>query len=154
VADRIQLLAVTQQKGGVVIHLEPANLGSITLVVKAVASNITAEVTASDDHVRTALEQSRDQLGQQLQSRGYHLTSVSVGSTSSSSSAGASSSDSSKSNTSSASLWQGTAQQQQQQQQQARSAASAASRAAVAAATDSSTSRQLSSSNKGLDVWI
>ncbi len=153
VADRIQLLAVTQQKEGVVVHLEPANLGSITLVVKAVASNISATVTASDEHVRAALDQSRDQLGQQLQARGYHLASVSVNSASSASSLGQNSSDNSRSNSNTTSLWQGTS-QQQSQQQQSRGSSSFSTRLPGTSAVETASSRTSSSNAKGLDVWI
>jgi hypothetical protein len=153
VADHIQLLAVTQQKDGVVVHLEPADLGSITLVVRAVASNVTAQVTASDEHVRSALEQSRDQLGAQLQARGYHLTSVSVGSAGASSGLGSNLSDGSKGNSNAAGLWQGT-QQQAQQQQQARAATNLSARSAAPVASGNSISQTSSTALKGLDVWI
>ncbi len=79
VADRIELLAASRPSSGVVIHLEPRDLGSITLVVKSQGDSVDAQLYASHDHVRSALQQSHAQLGQSLQQRGIQLGSVSVG---------------------------------------------------------------------------
>ena len=80
VADRIELLAAARSNNGVVIHLEPRDLGSITLVIKNQGESVNAQLYASHDHVRTALQQGRAQLGQSLEQRGIQLASVSVGS--------------------------------------------------------------------------
>lgn len=153
VADRIQLLAATRQQDGVVVHLQPPNLGSITLVVKTVASNVSAQVTATDDHVRSALELGRDQLGQQLQSRGYHLTSISVGSTSSSAGAGSNLSQNSRNGANGPGSWQG--QQQSSQQNAGRPAAQRPTTSIKSETAGPSRPTSVSSSSQpGLDLWI
>lgn len=78
VSDRIQLLAATRPKEGVVVHLDPPDMGSLSLIVKAGVHGVDASISASNDHVRKALEQSRSELGQSLQNRGITLNSVNV----------------------------------------------------------------------------
>jgi flagellar hook-length control protein FliK len=73
VADRIQLLAAARPRAGVTIKLMPQDLGAITLNVKNLGGEVQAQVTASNDQVRTALEQNAAQLGKALEARGLTL---------------------------------------------------------------------------------
>lgn len=80
VADRIEMMAATRPKDGITIHLNPVDLGSITMTVKAVGSLVDTQILASNDNVRDALEQSRPQLAAQMHSRGFQLNNVTLGS--------------------------------------------------------------------------
>ncbi|MBS1717940.1 MAG: flagellar hook-length control protein FliK [Armatimonadetes bacterium] len=85
VSDRIELLAAAKPRGAVTVHLAPADLGTVTLEIKSVGNLVDAKISASHDHVRNALEQSKQALAQNLQQKGYQLQSVSVGAETSSS---------------------------------------------------------------------
>jgi flagellar hook-length control protein FliK len=78
IVDRAEALAAARPRDGVVIHLEPKDLGSITLTVKSVGNQVDAQIGASNEHVRTALEQNRAHLGQAMEFRGLNLTSVTI----------------------------------------------------------------------------
>ncbi len=78
VADRIELMAATRPKEGVTIHLQPDNLGTVTLVVKSLNSTVETQIYASNDHVRDALNQSRNQLVAAMHAKGITLSDVSV----------------------------------------------------------------------------
>ncbi len=78
VADKLQALAASRSKEGVVVQLAPKALGSITLTLKNLGSGMEAHIAASDEHVRKALEQSRPDLIQSMQTRGYQVSSVTV----------------------------------------------------------------------------
>ncbi|MGV3618332.1 MAG: flagellar hook-length control protein FliK [Fimbriimonas sp.] len=78
-ANRIELMAAAKNPEGVVIHLQPADLGSITLIVKPDSGEgVSAKVGASNDQVRQALEASQGTLTRQLELRGHVVASVSV----------------------------------------------------------------------------
>lgn len=73
VADRIENLVASRPRDGVTVHLEPRDLGTVTLVVKGLASSLDVQVTASDERVRQGLEASRPDLAQALAPRGIEL---------------------------------------------------------------------------------
>ena len=73
VAERIESLVAARPKDGVTIHLEPRDLGTVTLVVKGVVSALDVQVTASDERVRKDLDASRPELVQALAPRGIEL---------------------------------------------------------------------------------
>jgi|GEM_PF-7124340 len=78
VADRMQMLAAARPKNGVTIHLSPDDLGTVTVVIKAVGQQVSTDLFASDDRVRNALDQNQTRLSDALGSRGFQLQSVSV----------------------------------------------------------------------------
>lgn len=77
-ADRLQMMAAARQKEGVVVQLEPPNLGQITLLVKPEGNAVTAEISATHDQVRQALIDSQPQLQRRLELRGVVVADVSV----------------------------------------------------------------------------
>ncbi|MFQ3587760.1 MAG: flagellar hook-length control protein FliK [Fimbriimonadaceae bacterium] len=80
IADRIEMLAAKSARREVVVHLEPEELGSVTMVVRRNGTNVEASVYASHEQVRAALDQNRAGLTQQLESRGLTLGGLTVGS--------------------------------------------------------------------------
>ncbi len=78
VADRIEYLAAAKPRGGVTIHLDPKELGSITLVVKQVNGAVDAQVMTENSQVREALTTHQPQLGIALENRGLNLNSITV----------------------------------------------------------------------------
>jgi flagellar hook-length control protein FliK len=77
-ANRIELMAAAKSQQGVIVHLQPLDLGSITLLVKPESGGVSAEIGASNDQVRQALAQSQPQLSRHLELRGLTVTNVSV----------------------------------------------------------------------------
>jgi hypothetical protein len=136
ITDRLELLAATRPKNGVTVQLQPARLGSITLTVKSVGSNVEAHISASNDEVRTALEQNRPLLGQLMQERGLKLDSVSIAA---------------QTATTSHRQPQGQASQQQQQSQ------TTAQMRGTGIAHDPTTTQQVRQTVRsldGVDLWI
>ena len=78
VAERIESLVAARPKDGVTIHLEPRDLGTITLVVKGLASALDVQVAASDERVQRGLDASRPELAQALAPRGIELRELRV----------------------------------------------------------------------------
>jgi flagellar hook-length control protein FliK len=68
----------TRPRGAVVIHLNPEDLGSITLTVKAVGNSIETQIHASDGAVRNALDQNHAQLAASLEQKGFTLSQMTV----------------------------------------------------------------------------
>ena len=91
-ADKIELMAASRPKNGVVVMLEPAHLGAITMVLKGDKSDLQAQVYSENDRVREAIRQAHPSLVQHLGQRGVTLTSLAV-STDNSTSASLSSSN-------------------------------------------------------------
>jgi hypothetical protein len=79
-ANRIELMAATRAREGVVVQLEPENLGAITLLVAPEGSGVRTEIGATNEQVRAALEKSQPALQRQLELRGVAVASVSVSS--------------------------------------------------------------------------
>lgn len=77
-ADRIELLAAARPKQGVVVMLQPADLGSITLVLSGDKSDLQAHVYSENSRVREALQQGHPDLVQHLSGRGVNLTHLAV----------------------------------------------------------------------------
>lgn len=80
VADRIENLVAARPREGVTIHLEPRDLGTVTLVVKGLASALDVQMTASDSRVRESLDASRPELAQALAPRGIEIRELRVAS--------------------------------------------------------------------------
>lgn len=80
VLDRIDALATSRSGRKVTIHLDPKEFGSITLVVGRRGGEVDAEIYASNDRVRHALETNRPNLAAGLDQRGIQLSSMTVGS--------------------------------------------------------------------------
>ncbi|GEM_PF-4389261 len=78
VADRIENMVAARPRDGVTIHMEPHELGTVTLVVKGLASALDVQVTASDERVRQSLDASRPELAQALAPRGIGLREIRV----------------------------------------------------------------------------
>ncbi len=78
VADRIELLSAIRPRHGVTVRLEPADLGSILLTVKARGTSVEAEMAASNESVRQALDSNRGHLGSALLAKGIHLQALTI----------------------------------------------------------------------------
>lgn len=79
VIDRAEALAASRPKNGVTIHLRPQELGSITLFVKRTGTaDVEAQMYASNDQVREALESNRGMLLHSLESKGLNVAAVTV----------------------------------------------------------------------------
>ncbi|MBC8063867.1 MAG: flagellar hook-length control protein FliK, partial [Chlorobia bacterium] len=78
VTDKLHMLAAARPRNGVTIHLNPEDLGSITMVVKSIGRMVDTQLAASDPRVREALDQNQSRLIEAMDSRGYHLQTVTV----------------------------------------------------------------------------
>lgn len=78
--DRIVLLSASRAKEAVIVHLNPPDLGEMTIMVKSASQRVDAEITTSNDNVRQALQAHAGQLGQSLAQRGLELNSLNFGS--------------------------------------------------------------------------
>lgn len=79
VIDRAEALAASRPKNGVTIHLRPQELGTITLIVKRTGTaDVEAQMFASNERVREALESNRGVLLQNLESKGLNVAAVTV----------------------------------------------------------------------------
>jgi flagellar hook-length control protein FliK len=77
-ADRIELLAATRPQNAVVVHLEPPDLGTMTITIARSGNEVEASMAVSHEQVRAAIESGRHQLGQTLEQRGLQLTQLTV----------------------------------------------------------------------------
>ncbi len=107
VADKLQMLAAARPKNGVTIHLNPQDLGSITVVVRSIGRMVDTQLTASDARVADALDQNQTRLIEMMDSRGFQVQSVTVSQQSNHST-----------NQDSKPAWQQSSQQQSQNQSQ------------------------------------
>ncbi len=87
VADRIELLSAGRSKDGIIVHLQPADLGAITVVLHGDRTDLQARLYSENDRVRTALQQAHPDLVKHLGQRGVTLSSLAVSTHNSSSSA-------------------------------------------------------------------
>jgi|GEM_PF-3945753 len=78
VTDRMQLLAVTNNKQAVVVHLNPKDLGSITMTVQTLGKSIEATLNVSHDGVRAMLANDKSALTETMQRKGYLLADFKV----------------------------------------------------------------------------
>ncbi len=143
IVDRIETIAATHRPGGIVIRLNPEDLGTITMAVKSIGDQVEAHIVASDDRVRTALDTSRSQLAQAIEAKGFSLKSVTVAETASTQTQGEST------NQNSSQSQQQTRQDQQSLREQSNMWTYAYSNAD--AATQRSGFARTASS--GLDLW-
>lgn len=67
-----------RRPGQVTIRLNPEELGSLTIVVKHTGGQVSAEITATNDAVRTQLSTHRHELAASLEQKGHQLTSFQV----------------------------------------------------------------------------
>jgi|GEM_PF-3716464 len=88
VADKLQMMVAARSQATTTIQLAPKALGTITLSIKNLNGEIDTQISASNDHVRTALEHSRPDLAGAIQSKGYQVGNISVSGGSSKSSSG------------------------------------------------------------------
>ncbi len=79
VADRIELLIAAKPKQGITIHLDPGDLGKVTIVVKSQGKDVEAQILTNNENVRQAIVQAKTQLIEQLDQRGFSLATVTVG---------------------------------------------------------------------------
>lgn len=79
VTDRIELLIAAKPKQGVTIHLDPGDLGKVTIVVKSQGKDVEAQILTNNESVRQAIVQAKSQLIEQLDQRGFSLATVTVG---------------------------------------------------------------------------
>lgn len=73
VVDRIEDLAAERPRGTVVVRLDPPELGTVTLTIHQFGPRFDADIAASNDALRAALEQNRGQLGQAIEQKGLQL---------------------------------------------------------------------------------
>ncbi len=78
VIETIQEMMASKGNGRTIIRLHPEEMGSITVEVRSNGQHVDARVSASDDRVRTALNNQRPDLVQSVESRGLNLDSFSV----------------------------------------------------------------------------
>lgn len=78
VADRIESMVAARPREGVTVHLEPRDLGTVTLVVKGAASALDVRMYASDDRVKESLNETRNDLAQALAPRGIAVRDVRI----------------------------------------------------------------------------
>lgn len=79
VMDKLDALMASRKNGSVVVHLEPRELGSITITVRMRGEKCDIQMHATDPVVREALAADKGQLIQQVQAKGMTLNSFNVG---------------------------------------------------------------------------
>ncbi|MFY9234828.1 MAG: flagellar hook-length control protein FliK [Fimbriimonadaceae bacterium] len=79
VSERIEHLAAMRSTETITVKLEPFELGTITLSIKASEGNVETRIAASNDQVRQALELNGAQLSRALEGKGLNLSQMSVG---------------------------------------------------------------------------
>ncbi len=80
VSDRLDQVLASRRNGSIVVHLEPRELGQITVNIRQFGTRVDAEITTSNAQVRENLESGRQQLVQQVESKGLSLGSLNVNS--------------------------------------------------------------------------
>lgn len=79
IADKAQTFLAFRREGALTIHLEPRELGQITMSVKMENGNVSTEIKASNQQVAQSLEANKQDFVRQVESRGLSLGSFSVG---------------------------------------------------------------------------
>jgi flagellar hook-length control protein FliK len=77
-AEEISDVLALRLPGRVTIRLNPEELGSLTIVVKHSAGQVSAEISATNDAVRAQLSSHRHELAASLEQRGHQLSSFQV----------------------------------------------------------------------------
>ena len=76
ILHKLDDMMATRRNGNVTIQLTPEDLGTITLTVKSFGGRVDADIAASNENVRAALQENRQQLSQSFESRGLSLGSL------------------------------------------------------------------------------
>lgn len=78
-AERVEEMLGHRPRGIVTLQLEPQDLGTITMTVRSFGNRVDAEVTASNEAVRQALHENRQQLSQSFEGRGFTVGNLNLG---------------------------------------------------------------------------
>ncbi|MCE9557575.1 MAG: flagellar hook-length control protein FliK [Armatimonadetes bacterium] len=78
VVERADHFLAMKRDGAITIHLEPRELGSITLTIQNTNDGIKAEIKASNHQVQQSLEANKASLVQQVENKGLTLGSLNV----------------------------------------------------------------------------
>ncbi|WKZ80334.1 MAG: flagellar hook-length control protein FliK [Fimbriimonadaceae bacterium] len=78
VADHIESILAVRPRNGVVLRLEPHDLGVVEIGLKATEGGVEAKLAASHASVHAALEQSKAQLGAALEAKGLTLVALTI----------------------------------------------------------------------------
>lgn len=78
--QQAEYFLATRRSGSVVVHLEPRDLGSLTLNIKFSGNTVSADISSDNAAVRENLEAGRTHLVQQVESKGLTLGSLNVNS--------------------------------------------------------------------------
>lgn len=78
VVDRAEAFLALKREGGLTIHLEPRELGQISMSVRIAPDGVHTEIRATNQQVQVSLEANKQQLIQQVEGRGLSLGSLNV----------------------------------------------------------------------------
>lgn len=78
-AERVEEMLSHRPRGIVTLQLDPQDLGTITMTVRSFGNRVDAEVTASNEAVRQALHENRQQLSQSFEGRGFTVGNLNLG---------------------------------------------------------------------------
>ncbi len=76
--DRIDKMLENRRAGRMVIHMEPRELGSLTVTIRTLGQKVDMDILASNDQVRENLKSNANQLHQHVESRGYTVNSLDI----------------------------------------------------------------------------
>lgn len=78
VADHIESILAVRPRNGILLRLEPHDLGVVEIGLKATEGGVEARLTASHAGVHAALEQSKAQLGVAMEAKGISVVALTV----------------------------------------------------------------------------
>lgn len=78
VADHIESILAVRPRNGVVLRLEPHDLGVVEIGLKATEGGVEAKLAASHASVHAALEQSKAQLGAAMEAKGLTVVALTI----------------------------------------------------------------------------
>lgn len=78
IVGHIERMAIARPTNGVVVHLQPQNLGSVTLIVKGIASQMSTQIIASNDRLHAALQTGTADLTKSLADKGVSMGQITV----------------------------------------------------------------------------
>jgi flagellar hook-length control protein FliK len=76
--DRIDKMLEHRRNGRMVIHMEPRELGSLTVTIRTLGQKVDLDILASNDNVRENLKSNQNQLQNQIESKGYTVKSLDI----------------------------------------------------------------------------
>ena len=79
VIDQVQEMVALRGNNRVTIKLQPDDLGTLTVSVQSAGDKVSAQVTASNNHLRDSLHAQRSELLQGIENKGLSLNSFTVG---------------------------------------------------------------------------